>query len=409
MMKLPVYRTLLLLLGIQLLMSGSCLPTYAQMVRKDSLNTCTQMVRENSLNASGPPKPVLRKSVGDGLIQFKDGMVTVVRETGRTLRRVGRQFNAIDTNYISPNRYNLAFMLEQSIWHEQYRLGGKGGGEKQRIRFSPDPGFKLGIYFGWRWIFLGYTFDIESLTGSSKNKPKKTEMALNLYSSKFGVDLYYRKTGSDFKIRSTEGFQLDEPIKDVPFDGLQSKIRGLNAYWIFNYKRFSYPAAYSQSTNQRRSAGSFMAGLSYSQHRIQFDAEKLPAPLQQQLHESLRFQKVKYNDYSLQVGYGYNWVFAKNCVANLTLLPALAYKHTQIDEIEQQNYFIKDLNFDLITRAALVYNNSKYFVGASLVMHTYDYRKRDFTLQNTFGTIRLYAGFNFWKKKEYRTDSKKKK
>lgn len=61
-------------------------------------------------------------------------------------------------------------------------------------------------------------------------------MALNLYSSKFGVDLYYRKTGSDFKIRSSSGFDLKTPIKNLNFNGLQSKIKGLNAYWIFNYK-----------------------------------------------------------------------------------------------------------------------------------------------------------------------------
>ena len=37
------------------------------------------------------------------------------------------------------------------------------------------------------------------------------------------------------------------PIKNLNFNGLQSKIKGLNAYWIFNYKKFSYPAAYSLS------------------------------------------------------------------------------------------------------------------------------------------------------------------
>ena len=61
-----------------------------------------------------------------------------------------------------------------------------------------------------------------------------------------------------------------------------------------------------------------------------------------------------------------------------------------------------NVNFDLITRAAVVYNTNKYFVGASLVMHTYDYRKRNFSLTNTFGTVRVYAGFNFWKRKEFR-------
>ena len=337
------------------------------------------------------------------LVNLTDGIATTVRHTGRKIRKVGKEFNAVDTTFISPNLYNLAFMLEHSSWYEYYRLGSNSNNSEQSISFSPNANFKLGVYFGWRWIFLGYSFDVKDIFGGHKNKAKKTEMALNLYSSKFGVDLYWRKTGSDFKIRSYNGFQLNTPTKNMDFNGFQSKIKGLNAYWIFNYKRFSYPAAYSQSTNQRKSAGSLMAGFSYSQHNISFDYDKLPTEMRDQLHNALLFKKVKYSDYSLCLGYGYNWVFAKNWVSNLSLLPAIAYKKSKINDTPQPHtHWIKDINFDLITRASIVYNNSKYFAGAALVMHTYDYRKEDFSLTNTFGTLRVYVGLNFWKKKEYR-------
>ena len=337
------------------------------------------------------------------LVNLTDGIATTVRHTGRKIRKVGKEFNAVDTTFISPNLYNLAFMLEHSSWYEYYRLGSNSNNGEQSISFSPNANFKLGVYFGWRWIFLGYSFDVKDIFGGHKNKAKKTEMALNLYSSKFGVDLYWRKTGSDFKIRSYNGFQLNTPTKNMDFNGFQSKIKGLNAYWIFNYKRFSYPAAYSQSTNQRKSAGSLMAGFSYSQHNISFDYDKLPTEMRDQLHNALLFKKVKYSDYSLCLGYGYNWVFAKNWVSNLSLLPAIAYKKSKINDTPQPHtHWIKDINFDLITRASIVYNNSKYFGGAALVMHTYDYRKEDFSLTNTFGTLRVYVGLNFWKKKEYR-------
>ena len=337
------------------------------------------------------------------LVNLTDGIATTVRHTGRKIRKVGKEFNAVDTTFISPNLYNLAFMLEHSSWYEYYRLGSNSNNGEQSISFSPNANFKLGVYFGWRWIFLGYSFDVKDIFGGHKNKAKKTEMALNLYSSKFGVDLYWRKTGSDFKIRSYNGFQLNTPTKNMDFTGFQSKIKGLNAYWIFNYKRFSYPAAYSQSTNQRKSAGSLMAGFSYSQHNISFDYDKLPTEMRDQLHNALLFKKVKYSDYSLCLGYGYNWVFAKNWVSNLSLLPAIAYKKSKINDTPQPHtHWIKDINFDLITRASIVYNNSKYFAGAALVMHTYDYRKEDFSLTNTFGTLRVYVGLNFWKKKEYR-------
>ncbi len=329
-----------------------------------------------------------------------EDVARTIRHTGRRIRKV---VNNVDTNYISPNRYNLAFMLEHSTWYEHYRLGSKENERPQSISFAPNMGMKLGIYFGWRWIFLGYTFDIEDLFGKNKNKADKTEMSLNIYSSKFGVDLYYRKTGSDFKLRGSDGFNLATPIDGQDFDGLRSKILGLNAYWIFNHRKFSYPAVYSQSTNQRKSAGSFMAGFSYSRHSIHFDYTQLPIEMKNGLNRNLRFSKVKYSDYSLGFGYGYNWVFKKNWVANLSLLPGIGFKKAKIDDVDyKERDWIKDINFDLITRAGITYNNSKYFVGASLVMHTYDYRKTSLSVTNSFGTLRIYAGFNFLKKREYK-------
>ena len=323
---------------------------------------------------------------------MKDGVIELTEKV--------KDFNAIDTLYISPNIYNLAFMLEHSTWYEHYQLGNNAGTKSQNLNFSPSLGTKLGIYFGWRWIFLGYTFDVEDLFGG--NKSKKKEMSFNIYSSKFGIDLYYRKTGNDFKLRSINGFSQEFPsLKNLHFDGLRSTINGLNAYWIFNHKKFSYPAAYSQSTNQRKSAGSFMAGFSHSRHNISFDCEKLPSLVLQQLSPGLRFNHIKYSDYSLGFGYGYNWVFAKNWVSNLSLLPGIGYKKSRIDDNDFKNEnWIKDINFDFITRAAIVYNNTKYFVGTSLVLHTYDYRKPNLSVTNSFGTLRVYAGFNFWKREK---------
>ena len=339
-------------------------------------------------------------NIVEGFEDVGEDVARTIRHTGRRIRKV---VNNVDTNYISPNRYNLAFMLEHSTWYEHYRLGSKDNERPQSISFAPNMGMKLGVYFGWRWIFLGYTFDIEDLLGGNKNKADKTEMSLNIYSSKFGADLYYRKTGSDFKLRNCEGFNLENPINGKDFGGLKSKILGLNAYWIFNHRKFSYPAVYSQSTNQRKSAGSFMAGFSYSRHSIHFDYTQLPTEMKNDLNGNLRFSNVKYSDYSLGFGYGYNWVFRKDWVANLSLLPGIGYKKAKIDDVNyNERNWIEDINFDLITRAGITYNNSKWFMGASLVMHTYDYRETNLSVTNSFGTLRIYAGFNFWKKREYK-------
>ena len=343
------------------------------------------------------------------LSDLTEGLKKVYKISTGQLIKVGKKLNDIDTLYISPNRYNLAFMLEQSTWFEHYKLGGGSGESNQSISFAPNANAKLGVYFGWRWIFLGLSFDIKDILGQKKspNEKKRKEFILYLYSGKFGIDLYSKQTGSNFKISSYSNFDLKNDYVNTDFEGFESKIRGINAYWIFNHRKFSFPAAFSQSTNQRRSCGSLMAGFSYSKHNITFNRALLPQEMQAQIKAPLQFNKLKYTDYNLSLGYGYNWVFARNCLLNISLLPAIGFKKARVDDQPTNNdtswtRWIKDVNFDLITRAGLTWNNGKYYVGASLILHTYDYRKENFSMTNSFGSLRIYMGLNFWKKKEYR-------
>ena len=373
------------------LLLAFCLDISAQTESNDSTTTLQQMHPHKS-SYKLPTKEVMKN-------KFK--------KTGKSITKQAKKLNSIDTTFISPNLYNFAFMLEQSNWFERYRLGSTDSDDRQSIYFAPNFNPKIGFYFGWRWIFLGISFDMKDIFGKDKNTSHKEEYVFNLYSSKFGVDLYYRKTGSDFKISDYNNFDLTSSYRGTHFHGFRSKIQGINAYWIFNHRRFSYPAAYSQSTNQRKSCGSFLAGFAYSSHDINFDYTQLPKDMYNQLRPSLKFNNVKYHNFNLSFGYSYNWVFFKNCLLNISLMPAIAYKRSRINNADYDSPkdwtdWVKDINFDLITRGGITWNNSKYYVGSSLVLHTYDYRKEHFSITNSFGSIRFYVGFNFWKKREYR-------
>ena len=157
---------------------------------------------------------------------------------------------------------------------------------------------------------------------------------------------------------------------------------------LFNNRRFPYPAAFSQSTNQRCNAGSFIAGFSVSTHNLNFDYTKLPEIIQETMNPGMKVKHIKYTNISLNAGYAYNWVFARNCLACLSFNPAVAYKTSRIEKTEEREAddWYKNFNIDFILRAGVVYNNSKYFVGTSFVGRTYDYYKNSFpvTIQQNF-------------------------
>ena len=328
---------------------------------------------------------------------------TFFHRLGKVFTGFFREFSNVDTLYVEPQHYNYTVMLQNTNTYEEYTLYGKDG---QRISFAPDPSWRLGPYLGWRWVFLGYTLDLKHINAKSSHSSKK-ELNLSLYSSLLGVDLFWRQTGNDYHIqRMNLGDKVNtDALHRVAFDGFKGSIKGLNLYYIFNHRKFSYPAAYSQSTMQKKSAGSWMVGLGYTQHQLEVDWNKLSEIVDERLNQdskkqletkidsSLMFSKVKYSDYSATLGYGYN--------ASLSI--GLAYNHSKSDEDEKDKFDIRNFNFknfniDGIGRFGVVWNNNKWYAGVSTIIHSYNYHKDHFSTNNSFGSLNVSVGVNFGKK-----------
>lgn len=320
---------------------------------------------------------------------------------------VVREFNNVDTSYIEPQKYKFTTTLMSTYTYEMYRIKGKSG---QSVVFSPEARVKIGPYIGWSLLFWGYTIDLAYISAN-----KKKELDFSIYSSMLGVDFFRRNSGHDYRIRSWNlGDDLrTDTLGGIPFDGLNVSITGLNGYYILNHRKFSYPAAFSQSTCQRRSAGSLILGAGYTRHSLDLDYAKLQNALTtsmpdvtERLDSSLLFSKIRYTDISASVGYGYNWVFSRNWLLSACLSASFGYKHSTgknafslawIPEFSFSNF-----NIDGVGRLGIIWNDSKWYFGAYGVVHSYNYRKAQFQTNNYFGNVKVYVGFNFGRKKSHK-------
>lgn len=350
-------------------------------------------VSTDSASTPKPKKQSFFKKIGNGIISFFE------------------EFSNFDTTYIEPQHYNYAAMLQNTNTQEVYRISNNDGFS---VTFAPQWNYKLGPYFGWRWIFLGYTLDINHLDLSHDDRQRQ-ELDLSLYTNLFGIDLYYRKSGDDYKVRRMRlGDGVDtKPMKGSEFHGFRSSVKGFNIYYILNHHKFSYPAAFSQSTVQRRSAGTPLLGFAYTVHKVSVDWTQLQDLIDQRLDLSdfeapqdsnYRGFNIKYLDVSFSGGYAYNWVFARNWLFSASLSVALAYKHSYggpDKSIEMRKGFsFHNFGFDGINRLGLVYNNSKWYFGINSTLNAFNYDKSNFSLNTFFGNLNFYVGFNFGKKKE---------
>jgi hypothetical protein len=270
-----------------------------------------------------------------------------------------------------------------------------------RLCFEPPLAASVGVWVGYR----GLGFSISQSLARNAGR----YYSISSTGARYGFNFRLRRFNTgEARFQATD--YKDGKLNGVPYDTVANMLSPVwirsvyvNGYYVFNGRHYSQAAAYNQSVIQRRSAGSFLLGLTW--YQSSFDYSNISNFLYMIISDGI--SRIKVHQANLGVGYGYNWVFAKNCVFNASLLPAIGYKKSRAfngnESSTDQNIFhfkwVRNVNVDLIGRAGFVWNNSKFFVGANIVTHTYDYRKDYFSLTNSYAVLRLYAGFNFLKKK----------
>lgn len=316
-----------------------------------------------------------------------------------------------DSNYIESQKYNFTAMAQMTNTDDHFVLTGE---KENSITFSPQRKTKVGPFFGWRWLFFGYTFNLNSLDIGHSD----IDINTSIYTPAVGIDLLYRKMGGGYKIRefSLEGIGKIDTFNGLSTNSLDIDIFSLNLYYALNSRRYSHQAVFNQTNRQIRSAGSWIVGTGYNQCRVTMDwvgfhdelRQKLPTPdISKEYNDSaLFFKSLSYRSLPLTVGYGYNLAFGKNWSAGLQLLASLSYIWSKGDAYDDRVFIdsiLKDFSFSNFTfdgtiRLGVVWNNSRWFAGANAIYHTYHYHQSHLEANNIFGTINFYVGFNFWRR-----------
>ena len=324
------------------------------------------------------------------------------------LKDVSTFFNTYDTTYVQRDRYAAQVQLYNTHFLQLIRLTGTDAeGHSQSLVFSPAHSVKIGPYVTWHGISLGYSFGVVP----DRYGSKATEWTVAAYNSKVGFDFSYVASRGNFNLLRASGISgVDNAqIKEVRFPAMRTHTLALNAYYVFNYRHFSYPAAFSLSTIQLRSAGSWLLGARYDDQALHFDAERTASLFKSlspkaELNEALRIDKINYRQLAISLGYAYNWVPWKGWLLSGGAAPALGYKYQRGETFSTQSLWrnIENFSFDCIFRFGIVRTNGRYYAGLSTVSYLYDYGYANFKLRNSIHYIKLYVGFNFSRLPKFR-------
>lgn len=199
--------------------------------------------------------------------------------------------------------------------------------------FKPRSEISLGAWVGYRGYGFGYSYSLQRSAGRN--------LTFGATGANYGLNLRIRRfktheIGAHYWGYDEDGHFDENEANAETWDDIMVRSAIFDGFYMFNGKHFSYAAAYDQSVNQIRSAGSLMLGVMWFQTSIDY-----AAPTNGLLIQMLGdVGRVKIHEGSIGVGYAYNWVPMKNLLFNVTAMPMLSlYNRTKV-------YFY-DCNYDI--------------------------------------------------------------
>lgn len=300
------------------------------------------------------------------------GLWRVVKRADSLLTARYRRGN-VDTAYVVRPATNWTLTARLNMSATLLEMEGRQDGTPFTSKMQADykTTFSVGVNY------LGVAVSLSLNPAKMLGKYKDFEVNLSSYGRRWGFDVGYQDA------RNFTGWYQDEgePRIELPPEVLTMKALNANAYYVLNHRRFSYPAAFSQSYIQRRSAGSFLLGVS----GLHMQAETSGTL------ESL----LKMTNIGLGVGYGYNWVPWRNWLFHLSVLPTLTvFSHTSLtvsdDRIPLDYHFPEVI---VTSRAAIVRQFGNMFAGTRIVYNFTNIGDRDkLSLYHNKWHARLFVG-----------------
>lgn len=210
----------------------------------------------------------------------------------------------------------------------------------------------------------------------------------------FNFEYHGQKLSFDFNYQRATSLTGDIKLGDIDHldeEGIRMNVVNVAAYYTFNHRRFSFPAALYQNYYQRRSAGSWLAGVSFQGGSVKTtDALKERSPMAPDVH--LTFANI-----GIGGGYGYNLVLGKRSqwLLHLSVLPTfVVYKHNKLT-VNNQEKKDNHTSFNMIfnNRASVIYHFSPlYFAGFSSMISNSIFDDSNVVIRQNKWIARVFLG-----------------
>ncbi|MBQ9171380.1 MAG: DUF4421 family protein [Bacteroidaceae bacterium] len=285
-----------------------------------------------------------------------------------------------DTNYVVRPDCRWTLKLRGNQTGNSLHAKGTVEGTYSRADLSASHKTTISIGVAYRGISLAYSINPAKLKGIYDDY----ELNFNYYGSRLSLDASYQRSTS-----MSGDIKYGDELSRMEKGDVTMKVYNLAGYYCFNHKKFSFPAAFSQSYIQRRSAGSWLAGLSYQGGHIDTNKE-----LKERVPDSYDVH-IKFGHLGIGGGYGYNLVLWKKWLFHLSLLPTFVVYNYNRMTVNEESINASRIRFNMLfnERAAIVCNiTPRYFAGTTLVMTNSLFDDKSVVINQNKWIARVFVG-----------------
>ncbi len=264
------------------------------------------------------------------------------------------------------------------------------------ISLQPNGTGSIGLGFNYKWLGFGFSVGFPA---SKKSIEEKGE------TGRFDMQLSYfgKRLAADGFIQQYKGYYMANPSDYIPWDNeYYPKSRDLwvfsyggSVHYIFNSDELSVKAAYLRNQIQKKSAGSFAAGLFLYKDRVGSEQGFIPPEMPIALRQSMDLKEFDAFTIGLSAGYIYTFVLGNNFFLNLSGFPGIGYRRFEMKTLDENHRSINTVGVQLIARSAVGYEFKHFYMGLnmSVILRNFSYELSQVNLGT--GQVRLTFGKRF--------------
>jgi hypothetical protein len=302
-----------------------------------------------------------------------------------------------DTGYIASNKKKLN--LAVAVAKKYYGFNVNDMEMRQTMKFLPNNYYHVGFNCSNIIVSFGFYPGIRFGAKPGKGSTSSRDIQLTIIGKRVITDINYQRYRGFymFLAKEEEVNRLDASNVMVRPD-INVFSFGANTMFVFNFRKYSLRGAFSFTDIQRRSAGSFMAGLYHSYVLftsfdttliLNMQADKF-TPL---LHS---INNISLITVGLSGGYGYTYVYKKIILSSAVNAGAGVQK-TNYESIDGRGHTLSfNPSLYLNVKSALRYDNNNFFSGImATYMNNYTLNARLFDTENYMGKMVAFVGYRF--------------